>query len=339
MYISKWGNMSLIWCKIALWGGFLIPPICAAGTPDKAPPAQPGAVAVDKINSKFPVKTYDLNDDNQVAALLTEFLAREKQVKNQSEVGVIGSFAVREVDDIDKLLSVYDIVAPYLSVLEIKFMNDIHDKKFVPISAQNLNLKIVVSGASDTVKDITGVSFAIYSDNVHVHHLKWGDTFISNVLAVGAKDNLILDNLVFVDNNYNDYNYGNVDPRIIISSIAPDEKLTNATIRNLTFKNNKTSALLFIEDEGLEKFGTITYENVTLTDNKTYRLGIDVSAAKKTTLKNVTVTGQSGSPALVQRTPLGEVEIHSSKLTTDDYKYVPASKYKDKIAKAPKIIQ
>ncbi|MBQ9396608.1 MAG: hypothetical protein IJU23_13975 [Proteobacteria bacterium] len=331
--------MSLIWCKVALWGSFMIPAICAAGAPDKTPTPNTGAVAVDNTNSKFPVKTFDLNDDNQVGALLTEYLAREKQVKDQSEVGLMGVFSVREVDDIDKLFSIYDIVAPYLSVLEIKFMNDIQERKFVPLSAQNQHLKIVISGASDTVKDVTGVSFAIYADNVHVHHLKWGDTFISNVLAVGAKDNLILDNLVFVDNTYDDYNYGNVDPRIIINSIAKDGKMANATIRNLTFKNNKTSALLVIDDEALDKFDTITYENITLTDNKTYRLGMDVSAAKKTILKGVSIAGHSGAPALVQRTPLGNVEIRSSNLTADDYKYVPASKYKDKTPKAPKFVQ
>lgn len=331
--------MNWVLCKFAVFLGTLVPQVCAAVPPDtdKKPQINNGAAIVDTTNQKFPVQTFVLNDEKQLDALYNLYETRESQVKDLSELGIHCIYSVKKAADIEKISELFDATSNSVSVFEIRFENDIAQQNFFRIGTKQAGSTIVISGASNDVKDITGVSFEIHADSVHVHHLKWKSTGIKSAFSAGAITEIKLDNLSLSDNKYEEYQKDIVEPRLDIRSYAKDGKLTNVIAQNLTFTNNKTKALWFIHRDSENKIGNVTFQNLKLENNTTTQMGIDVSASQKMTISNASVSGHSGSPLLVQRTSLGEVIIQKSNIPADAYQYMPLPKYMDKTAKAPQI--
>ncbi len=292
---------------------------------------------MDHVKQKFPVKTYDLNSQEQLEALFAEYATRSRETTNQAELGLHGVYSVRSAEDIPKLLDQFDLVAFTLSEFEIRFMNDIQTVGFIPISAQGYPLKLVVSGGTKAATDISRISIALYAENVVVRNLKWGNTDIKTALTVGAKETIELDHLEFADNKHDSYYNDIAEPRVTLVSIAESGQYTNLTANHLTFKHNQTNALIMLDKDSMDRFGTLSFDHLTLSDNQTQAAGVDVSAAKKVTLSHVTITGHTGSSALTQRTPNAEIVISASALPENAYKYVPLAQYKDKAAKPIKI--
>ncbi len=332
--------MNWFLCKFAVFLGTLVPQVCAAVPPDtvKKPQIDNGAAIVDTTNPKFPVKSFLLNDEKQLDALYNLYESRESQVNNLSELGIHGIFSVKEAADIEKISELFDAASNSVSIFEIRFENDISQQSFFRIGTKQAGSTIVISGASDQVKDITGVSFEIHADSVHVHHLKWKSTGIKSAFSAGALTEIKLENLSFSDNRFDEYQKDIVEPRLDIRSYAKEGKLTNVIAKNLSFTNNNTKALLFIHRDSENKIGNIAFENLKLDNNTTTQMGIDVSASQKMTISNASVSGHTGSPVLVQRTPSGEIIIQKSNISSDAYQYIPLPKYKDKTAKAPQFI-
>ena len=332
-------KMSLFVCKYVVFFTLFFPVLCSAETPTRVtvPQTDNGAALMVGKKSAFPVKTFDLNSETDTDALMELYDARESKVETQAELGIHGIYSVRKPEDIPKIRNTFDEMGRWLSVFEIRIMNDIKTTAFVPITAADGQPEIVVSGASDSFVAVTGISFVLTADAIHVHHLKWGDMGIKTALTIDAKESLTLDHLMLSDSKYED-NFAEIaEPRVVIRSNAEDGNFTNATLSNISFKNNNSRALLFIEDESLDKFGTMTLDHLTLANNKTITMGIDVSAAKKAIITDTSISGQTGSAVFVQRTPLGEVTILNSKIPDEAYQYVPISQYKDKVAKPVKI--
>ena len=280
---------------------------------------------------QFPVQTFDLNSEEQITALFEVHKARRNAVSSQADLGIHGILSISKPSDLPNIMKTYERLATKLSVFEIRFANDVQTRMFVPISAQKRHLKIILSGNADTQVDVTGISFALYADNIHVHHLKWGDMGVKPALAVGASNKIELNDLTFSNNTCASNLHA--DPRLIISSFASDGQFTDAEIHNLAYIKNISSALFFIDNNSLEKIGTLTFDQLTLDSNQTKQLGIDVSASKATILKDIKLSdNQAEAPVFVQRTPLGEV-ILDSNIKDDTYKYIPLPKYKDMLPK------
>ncbi|MBQ1926586.1 MAG: hypothetical protein II180_10780 [Proteobacteria bacterium] len=318
-------KMSLFVCKYAALLSIFFPMLCAAETP--VPPQAPisqGSTTMD--TQQFPVQTFDLNSEEQIKALFELHKARKSSVNSQAALGIHGILSISKPSDLPNIMKTYERLATRLSVFEIRFTNDVQTRMFVPISAQKRHLKIILSGNADTQTDVTGISFALYADQIHVHHLKWGDMGVKPALAVGARNKIELNDLTFSNNTYSANLHA--EPRLIISSFADDGQFTDADIHNLAYIKNISSALFFIDNSSLEKIGTLTFDHLTLDSNQTTQLGIDASAAKATILKNITLTDHTNTPAFVQRTSLGEVIIDSN-IKDDDYKYIPLPKFKD----------
>ena len=328
--------MCAFFCKYAIFLILFFPALCSAKTPDAPDPVPEGPVTMNSTPQAFPVQKFDLNSEDEIKALLDLNNARKPQVKSQADLGIHGIYSVRTPEDVANITTVYERMGRWISVFEIHFVNDVNVTKFVPISAKKRNIDIVVSGAPDKEIDITGVSFVLTAKSVRIDHLKWGDMGFKPTLTADVKDSLEIDHVTLSDSQYDDYFAQIAEPRVQIRSYAEDGQYATATFRHLTFKNNKAASLLAIEDEYIDKFGTMTFDHLTVTDNKTSRMGIDVSAAQKTVIANAVISGHTGSPALVQRTPLGQVEIRDSKMPDDAYQYVPLPRYKGQTAKPVK---
>ncbi len=276
---------------------------------------------------EFPVKIFDLNSETEIKSLFELHKQRKTSVKDQSEWGIHGVFSVRSAEDIPKIMATFERLASRVSIFEIKFINDIQTTAFVPIFA--LKQQVIVSGASDTYIDVTGISFAIFAQNIHIHHLKWGNMGIKSALSIGATDHLILEHLTFTDNQYDLYYKDIVEPRIVIASNAKDDTLTRVELNNITFKNNKTKSLLSIADDSLEKIGVMSFDHLVMSHNQTISMGIDISAVQTVTLYHSIIRDHADSPALVQRTPHAKISFNGSDISRNDYRYIPIPQYKD----------
>lgn len=278
---------------------------------------------------KFPMKTFNLNSEEEIKSLFELHKLRKSNIKDQSELGIHGVFSVHSAEDIPKIMETFERLARRISIFEVKFMNDIQTTAFVPISASKRNIQIIVSGASDTYIDVTGISFAIFAQNVHIHHLKWGNMGIKSALSVGATDHLILDHLILTDNQYDLYYKDIVEPRIIIASNDENDTLTRVKLNNIIFKNNRTKSLLSIADESIEKIGTMYFDHLVLSNNHTISMGIDISAVQSVILSHSIIRDHAASPALVQRTPHAKISFNESDVSKKDYQYIPIPQYKD----------
>lgn len=288
----------------------------------------------------FPVQTFDLNSEEQIKSLIELHKTRKNAVNAQAELGIHGILSISKPSDIPNIMKTYERLATKLSVFEIRFMNDVRANAFVPVSAQKRQINIILSGNADTQTDVTGISFALFADNIHVHHLKWDNMGVKAALSVGAKDKIVLDNLTF-SNNTCKPNLP-AQARLIISSFATEGQFTNVDIHNLTYTKNTSSALFLIEDDSLNNIGKLVFDHLTLDSNHTTQLGIDVSAAQKTILKNINISGEtSTTPTFIQRTPLGEVSMTASDTDKyiNEYKYIPLSQYKDMSPKPVSVIK
>ena len=329
--------MSLFVCKSIAFLTLFFPALCSAETPETVSvPSNDGAATMFGFHSRFPIATFDLNSDSDIEALFRVRDERTTKVKKQSELGIHGIFSVRQSDDLARITKVYDRLGRWLSVFEIRFVNDVQAVKFIPISAKKRDLQIVLSGASENGVDITGVSFVLTASAVHVHHLKWGNMGIKPILTLDVRDKLTLDHLMISDSTYDDYYAEIAEPRIQVRSYAEEGKFADASIDYVTFKNNKASSLFAIENDYLDKYGTMTFDHLTLADNQTSTMGIDISATQKVILTHASISGHKGKPALVQRTPKAEIILKDSQIPEDAYQYVPMPEYKDTPAKPVK---
>ena len=332
-------KMSLFVCKYAALLSIFFPMLCAAETP--VPPQAPlhqGSHAMD--TQQFPVQTFDLNSEDQIKSLFELHKARKSSAQSQAELGIHGILSISKPSDIPNIMKTYERLATKLSVFEIRFMNDIRANAFVPISAQKRQINIILSGNSDTQTDVTGISFALFADNIQVHHLKWDNMGVKSALSVGAKDKIALNDLTFSNNTYKPNLHAQA--RIIISSFAAEGQFTNVDIQNLTYTNNTSSALFLIENDSLDNIGMLNFDHLTLDSNQKTQLGIDISAAQKTILKNISISGESSTtPLFVQRTPLGEVCMTGSDADKyiKEYKYIPLPQYKDMKPKTVTVVK
>lgn len=327
--------MNWVLCKFATMMNLFIAQLCTPAMPDTDALTQIDFEATLEKKAAFPVQTFNLNDKKQIKKLYAVNRVREAKTEDRETWGIHGIFTVHNVSDIETLKERFEMVNYSLSTFEIKFENDILEYKDIILGHDIEGLTIIVSGPNDREIDITGVFIAVHTDKVYVHNLKWGNTRLQPALVLKAASEIRLENLTLTNNEGRRY-FAPYRPRIELNAAPKNGQLTNATIRNLTFKNNKTSYLLYLKEP--QNFGTLIYDNVILDNNKTRILGLDVSASKKNILNHVTITNHIDSPALVQRTPFGEVMIKNSKIPDNAYQYIPAPNYKDKQAKAPIII-
>ena len=188
---------------------------------------------------------------------------------------------------------------------------------------EDTDTRLIVTGKGDEPLNLEAATLTIGADTLIVRNFRFDHQEYRTALELEVGKLLVAENLSFNDNRYEHHMAFMAEPLMVLKSRAKEGELSNYILRNSSFIQNHSDALLSIHAKSLGKFGRIELDHVVAQNNTNMAMGIDISAKNEVLVHDCELTGSKAAPLLYQILPDPEVVIKDSKVSNRVYGYRP----------------
>ena len=274
-----------------------------------------------KYKNEVMIKDTDTDPIDQIEALV------EKSGGERAEVYY--QFHVRTEDDVFGLDYVLHEYGPKITTFEIVLADNII-KSGMPVRffmPDGVDTRLIVTAPGDKPMDMPMITLELSADTLIVRNMKFDRQEHLGALKLSVGRLFVGENLSFSHNKFEQHMAFMSKPLIMLESRAKEGESSRYVLRNVSFIENQSDALLLMNSESRGKFESIELDHVVAKDNSNMAAGIEISATKDVLVHDCDLTGSKAAPLLYQVLPDPQVTIKNSNVSDRVYGYRPLKEH------------